>query len=140
MKKHVTYATLAVLAAFALTGCEDARKALTQTKAAPDEFSIYTRAPLTMPPDYGLRPPSENDPAQDKAADTQMAAKQVMLGGRAAEPRAIQASTPGTTALLSRVGAHLAEPNIRRIVDEENSAYAFEDQSVMERLLYNDPN
>ncbi|MGY8960888.1 MAG: DUF3035 domain-containing protein, partial [Alphaproteobacteria bacterium] len=26
-------------------------------KAAPDEFSVVKRAPLALPPDYGLRPP-----------------------------------------------------------------------------------
>jgi len=27
-------------------------------KSAPDEFAVVKRAPLTLPPEYGLRPPS----------------------------------------------------------------------------------
>ena len=38
-------------------GCEGVREAAGIAKKAPDEFAVVTRAPLSMPPDYGLRPP-----------------------------------------------------------------------------------
>ena len=47
-----------LLAVLVAGGCEGARKAIGLDKAAPDEFSVYTRAPLSMPPEYGLRPPA----------------------------------------------------------------------------------
>ena len=134
--KHAKTIVFALAAAALLTGCEDTRKALTQTKAAPDEFAVYTRAPLTMPPDYGLRPPAQEGEGVRLADDTQAAAKRVVLGGREAKSQPIQADTPGTTAMLARAGAHNAEPDIRRIVNRETTVYAEEDQRFLERLLF----
>lgn len=134
--KHLTTIALAISAAIALSGCDGARKALTQTKAAPDEFSVYTRAPLVMPPDYGLRPPSEAEAKARKADDPQAIAKRVMLGGRENLAQPIKATTPGTTALLARAGAHMAEADIRETVNRESSAYAEEDQTFMESLMF----
>ncbi len=134
--KNVTITALVLCGAVALAGCDGARKALTQTKAAPDEFSIYTRAPLTLPPDYGLRPPSEAEAAARKADDPQTQAKRVLLSGRELQAQPIEADTPGTTALLARAGAQHAEPNIRQTVNRETSVYAEEDQNFMEALIF----
>ncbi|MBL4615271.1 MAG: DUF3035 domain-containing protein [Magnetovibrio sp.] len=134
--KYISTIAVAALAVFALSGCEGARKALTQTKAAPDEFAIYTRAPLTMPPDYGLRPPSEKLNQMRKADDPREIAKRVMLGNRQAQAKPIQAATPGTTALLARSGAHLAEPGIRQTVNRETTVFAEDDQNFMESLMF----
>jgi len=134
--KHIKIIAFSVVAAVALTGCDGARKALTQTKAAPDEFSVYTRAPLTLPPDYGLRPPSEIEAEARKADDPQAVAKRVMLSGREAKTPLIQAATPGTTALLARAGVQNADPDIRQIVNRETSVFAEEDQNFMESLMF----
>lgn len=131
---------LTLACAALLAGCDGARKALTQTKAAPDEFSVYTRAPLTMPPDYGLRPPSDGSQQQQEANSTRNQARRVLLGGEQAGAQPIQAATPGTTALLARAGAQNAEPGIRDIVERETSAYTQEDQRFLEKLLYDNSN
>ena len=47
----------AIVGALIVTGCDGAREAIGIGKQSPDEFAIVTRAPLSMPPDYGLRPP-----------------------------------------------------------------------------------
>ena len=47
-----------VVAVALLGGCTDLRKVFTRTKSPPDEFAVYSRAPLSMPPNYGLRPPA----------------------------------------------------------------------------------
>lgn len=133
--KTVKFAALVLVSAVALSGCDGARKALTQTKAAPDEFSVYTRAPLTLPPDFGLRPPSEGGETRE-ADNAQAQAKRVLLSGRDAQNVAIEADTPGTTALLAKAGAHNAEPDIRKIVNRETSAFAEEDQNFMEALMF----
>lgn len=125
-----------MVAAMTLTGCDSARKALTQTKAAPDEFSVYTRAPLTMPPDYGLRPPSEAEAAARETDDPKAVAKRVMLSGRDIQVLPVQAATPGTSALLMRAGVQNAEPGIRQLVNRETSAFAEEDQNFMESLMF----
>lgn len=139
MKKMspILLVTVTLAAVLTLSACSDVRKAMTQTKATPDEFAVYTRAPLTMPPDYGLRPPSENDQqtasVQDRPQDT---AKRVLLNNATAKTVPIQGATPGTTALLARAGAHTAEANIRQVVNSETTAYADEDKSVMENIMF----
>lgn len=136
--KTKTAIVATLCAAALLSGCDNARKALTQTKAAPDEFSVYTRAPLNMPPDYGLRPPSDSPEIQTEAENTKNQAKRVLLGPAGVDSQPIQADTPGTTALLARAGAHNAEPGIRDIVEQETSAYAEEDLRFLEKLMYGD--
>ena len=44
-------------------GCSNTTKeALGLTKRSPDEFQVVTNAPLSMPPDYNLRPPAPGSP------------------------------------------------------------------------------
>ena len=44
-----------------LVGCSNATKEkMGFVKKAPDEFMIVSRAPLTLPPDYDLKPLNEN--------------------------------------------------------------------------------
>ena len=41
-----------------LSGCTSQQtNVFAQEKASPDEFAVYSRAPLSLPPDFGLRPP-----------------------------------------------------------------------------------
>ncbi len=51
--------TIACLSAMLLApGCSDLRVALGMDRVGPDEFVIESRAPLTIPPDFNLRPPN----------------------------------------------------------------------------------
>ena len=53
----VRIAALAVLLPLVLSACQDAKRALGYEKMPPDEFQVVQRAPLSMPPDFSLRPP-----------------------------------------------------------------------------------
>lgn len=136
--KKTTAVILILATASLLAGCDSARKALTQTKAGPDEFAVYTRAPLTIPPDYGLRPPTDGKTAESGTVTTREKTRRVLLGSAAGPAQTIQASTPGTSVLLAKAGAANAEPGIRELVDRETSAYANKDVRFMEKLLYGD--
>ena len=57
MKKTTAFLSLALAVAL-LSGCESARKAFSGDKNAPDEFAVYSRPPLSLPPEYKLRPPT----------------------------------------------------------------------------------
>ena len=135
--KKTTAAVLILSAASMLTGCEGARQALTQTKAGPDEFAVYTRAPLTIPPDYGLRPPSDGKTAETGSVTTREQSRRVLLGS-SNRRQPVQGSTPGTSALLAMANAGSAEPGIRDLIENETSAYANKDVRFMEKLLYGD--
>jgi DUF3035 family protein len=68
-----------------LPGCTDLRKAIGLEKTSPDEFAVESRAPLTMPPDFELRPPQPGAARpQEKSSDQQ--ARQIIDQAGPGEP------------------------------------------------------
>src|ERR1700736_6064630 len=72
-----------------LTGCGDSSLSRTfgLVRDTPDEFTVVTRAPLSMPPDFSLRPPQPGAPRpQDLSARAQaesaLVPESVLGGGR----------------------------------------------------------
>jgi Protein of unknown function (DUF3035) len=126
------------------SGCSGTREALGLDKRQPDEFAVYTRAPLVLPPDYGLRPPTPGSARAASLGPRDEARYAVMGGGAtaagngpAADPSAVAAGTsPGAQALLERSGALNVEPDIRDVVNQETSILATTDQSFTERLMF----
>jgi hypothetical protein len=47
---------------FLVSGCSDFKKMVGIEKTSPDEFAVESRAPLTVPPDFDLRPPAPGAP------------------------------------------------------------------------------
>src|SRR5439155_8890888 len=74
---RVLKAVLALsLCATALAGCESLRSAAGLTKKSPDEFAVTTKAPLVIPPDFNLRPPTPGAPpsnTRDPSTNAEMA-------------------------------------------------------------------
>src|SRR3546814_10759236 len=52
--------------ALAVSACGGFRENLGLTKQSPDEFRVVSRAPLTLPPDYNLRPPAPGAPRRSE--------------------------------------------------------------------------
>jgi hypothetical protein len=50
-------AAAVVLAGISLSACDSFKRAIGLERSSPDEFAVESRAPLTIPPDYDLRPP-----------------------------------------------------------------------------------
>ncbi len=124
----------AVVLPLAVTGCSNAKRSLGLDKSSPDEFKVVTRAPLALPPDYNLRPPS---PGADRPQETQprQAARQALIGNGTAIPSGPTVSS-GESALLARAGADAAIPDIRQVVNRETSALAEESKSFTDRLVF----
>ena len=128
---------VAALCAVTLSSCENAREAMGITKQSPDEFSVVTRAPLTLPPDYGLRPPNPGAPRPQEARATDSARDVLVNGGKAgAATSADSALSKGETALLAKAGATHVDPSIRRKIDRESSILATEDDSLADKLIF----
>src|SRR5690606_8017380 len=107
---------LIVLAiAVALGACTDFRKAAGWDKTPPDEFRVLSRAPLSLPPDFGLRPPSPGAPRPQEGSTTDQA-RNVVTGSRSparnTSPNAVSRLSPAEQALLTRVGADRVDPAI----------------------------
>lgn len=115
-----------------LAGCSETKKMLGFQKVAPDEFNVVARAPLSLPPEYQLRPP-EPGAVRPQEGTVRDQAKVLVTGKNGA---AAKGRTSGEVALLSKAGADQADPAIRGLVNRELAALAEADTSVVDRLLY----
>jgi hypothetical protein len=64
-----------------LSGCGDFRKAVGMDRSGPDEFAIESRAPLTIPPDFELRPPKPGAPRPQEGSPADRARKVIDTAG-----------------------------------------------------------
>lgn len=136
MPRHIL---LVILAAFTLSACENAREAIGIGKQSPDEFAVVTRAPLSMPPDFGLRPPRPGaERPQEKAVTDSARDLLVKSTGADAQQQQQQAlsTSRGESALLAKAGATNADPSIRRTINRESSILETEDDSFTDRLIF----
>ena len=113
-----------------LAGCQSTAKALGMTKVVPDEFRVVTKAPLTVPPDYALRPPTPGQP-RPQELQPESAARTALLGQRAAEQR-----SQGEKLLAAKAGADKADPLIRYVVDDDFGDLAHKEPSFADRVLF----
>ena len=123
MKIRGVLSTAALLTALiVVAGCGDkSGNILGFEKTAPDEFAVVKRAPLTLPPNYGLRPPRPGA-VRPQAVSPRDEAQKSVIGATAAKPqrtrrnvRAEQQRRIGTrsgseVALLKRTGAINVDP------------------------------
>ena len=134
---------LLLAGALLLSACSgDTGRILGLEKTTPDEFAVVSRAPLTLPPEYDLRPP---DPNGQRYQDIQpsLDAQRVVFGEDAVQRRLDEearlrraGTTKGEVALLDKTGAIEADPEIRRVVDEETAALAAEQDSFVDDLIF----
>ena len=129
-------AGLVVLALSAsLSACDNLSSALGFGKNPPDEFAVVRSAPLTLPPDFTLRPPRPGEPRPNEATVRDQA-ESVLLQEAGVSPAENAAATSGEAALIERAGATDVDPNIRQIVDREFAGFASEDESFVESLMF----
>jgi hypothetical protein len=76
---------LCLAGASLIAGCTDFKKTIGLEPTLPDEFAVESRAPLTIPPDFDLRPPTPGAPRpQEKSTNQQ--AKQLIEQAGPGEP------------------------------------------------------
>jgi len=122
--------------ALGTAGCDDFRRTLGIDKSPPDEFRIVSRAPLSLPPDFALRPPQPGAPRPQEQTQYDRA-RQAVIGQGAAQPAARGAvASPGEQAFLARTGAGQADPGIRDTVNREAGQPAETDDTLLERLMF----
>ncbi len=129
-------ATLVVGAAVLAAGCGDTRKVIGLEKSTPDEFRVVSRAPLSLPPDYALRPPQPGAPRPQEGTIPEQA-RQTVIGqsGQRGAPTPA-AGSPGEAALLAQAGAGRSQAGIRDIVNREASALAEAERNFIDRLVF----
>ena len=81
----IALSTLCFAGPLLITGCSDFKKSIGLEPTLPDEFAVESRAPLTIPPDFDLRPPQPGaSRPQEKSSDQQ--AKQTIEQAGPGEP------------------------------------------------------
>lgn len=129
-------ASVAVGAAIALSGCTDARKALGFEKAPPDEFQVVERAPLSMPPDFSLRPPAPGT-VRPQEGNVRDQARAALTGSRSTgTPISAQGRSTGDIALLKKAGAEQIQSDIRLVVNKETQSLAEADKSFTDKVVF----
>jgi hypothetical protein len=74
-------AVASILALLLLPGCSDFRVALGMDRVGPDEFAVESRAPLTIPPDFDLRPPQPGAPRPQDVTSAERARRVIDTAG-----------------------------------------------------------
>jgi Protein of unknown function (DUF3035) len=117
-----------------LAGCNSDKLARTfgLTRDAPDEYTVTTRAPLSMPPDYNLRPPRPGAPRPQEQSERQQAAEALVPQLALGAPQG--SASPGQSALMQEAGP-AAPGDIRRKIDQETNR-ANGDDSFIDKVLY----
>ncbi len=125
----------------ALTACSGVNKQLGLTKQSPDEFKVVKRAPLTLPPDFSLRPPDPGISRPQEGTTSQQAKNAVF---RLKQPESgtldpiIESDdrSLGELSLLRAAGVGQTDPNIRRILDAETLRINAEGEDFLQALLF----
>lgn len=132
----VRAAILPVACALMLAGCgSDTARTLGFTRDAPDEFSVVTRAPLSLPPTLGDLPTPRPGTARPQELRGRAAGEATVAPGAAFGVGAATAPSGGEMALLADAGGR-APSGIRAQVDEESTRLDQPDRNVVDRLMF----
>ncbi|MGV8929197.1 MAG: DUF3035 domain-containing protein [Brevundimonas sp.] len=112
-----------------LGGCSALGQGIGLTKVTPDEFMTVSTAPLTVPPEYGLRPPAPGQPRPQELAP-ESAARQILLGQRQAVTR-----SEGEQQFVALAGGDRADPLARYTVDDEFGDLAHKEAGWASRIM-----
>ena len=110
---------------FLLYGCGEVKEKIGLIKKAPDEFQVYESKPLSVPPNFELRPPSEG------AIGSEDDNKDLLFSDKDETDENL---TLSDEILLIEVGEKETKANIRKIINDENSIEEV-DKSVIDKIL-----
>jgi hypothetical protein len=139
--RQACVAVSALVAIGLLAGCSsDLKSTFGLSKRAPDEFAVPSRAPLSLPPDYSLRPPEPGAPRPNQTTARQEAERTVFRR----EPERValdqeaarRGLSQGEAALLSQANALNADESIRATINRESAALVETDESFSDKLMF----
>jgi len=129
---------LAVL--LAANGCSKIRESVGLTKNPPDEFRVVSRAPLTIPPEFELRPPKPGAPRPQTGTPRDQAERTVFGIDEEQPAESTYQGRPGMSrgeqALLAAAGADQAPEDIRQLVDRETQRLRAESRDLVDTLVF----
>ncbi|MBS0185035.1 MAG: DUF3035 domain-containing protein [Proteobacteria bacterium] len=146
-------------ASIILTGCDDVRKTLGLERDPPDEFSVVSRAPISLPPDFNSLPTPQTPKhghdtknyvlgAPDKRPQEespQIKAQKTILGHSPSQALSQKGKlTPGEKAFIAHIDQSLKTqgitresiPDVRAAVDQETHFQTNNEKTWVKELLF----
>ncbi|MBK8198707.1 MAG: DUF3035 domain-containing protein [Acidobacteria bacterium] len=122
--------SLLILAAGAALAATSACTSSGNGGATPNEFRVVTKAPLSVPPEYSLRPPAAGTttPAEVEAATTGVTTAFGTTHG--------QDASASEKALVAAAGANAANSAVRAQVDYEETKSIRKSSTVSDRIFF----
>lgn len=113
--KTIVLTTTAILALGSVAGCSSLSDAGGRRSNTPDEFKVVTKAPLTVPPEYSLRPPGVGQARPTELVEDNQPAPYVFGTNIGAD------ATLGEKLFVAAAQATAADPLIRVRIDYEQA-------------------
>ena len=137
MKQFPVVAASVLLCLPLLAGCSGLREAAGLTKKSPDEFAVTTKAPLVVPPNFNLRPPTPGAPPTQQA-DPSTRAEMALFNQQ--DPETVARGMTGNYTmaeklLLAHAGAQDADPAVRTKLLSDIRSMQAADASFTDRVL-----
>jgi hypothetical protein len=129
-KRVLILTTAVVLSGLALSGCFGGRKGAVPG-VLPDEFRIQARQPLSLPPEYALRPPTLGKP-RPQDLQPESAARAALVG----QPVTDRGASEGERLLLGHAGVDASMGNIKAVIDDEYGDIAYKSPSFADKVLF----
>jgi hypothetical protein len=127
----------------ALTGCNDAREAVGLVNTPPDEFAVIDHPPLSMPPDFNLRPPRPGAPSPNAVNPSTTAANALYGEGKmetvpqqGVTGLKMETLSPSEQALISQTSSDKADPHIRSKLDKEAGQQVVGNRRLLEAITF----
>ena len=118
------FVTMSAMGAIlAVTGC------LGGTASGPDEFRVVTKPPLSVPPEYSLRPPPAGTSIPTEADPTRTPVAAAFGSSTGANASAVE------RALVAAAGANAVSPSIRSVVDYEEAGTVRKSRADSDQIL-----
>jgi hypothetical protein len=112
-----------------LYGCGGVKEKIGIIKKAPDEFQVYESKPLSVPPNFELRPPAEGEILANEND------KNIIFSD---ENNIDKNLTLSDEILLISLGQKEIEKNIRKIINDDNSIQEV-DKSLLDKIINFEP-
>ncbi|HVG81294.1 MAG TPA: DUF3035 domain-containing protein [Methylomirabilota bacterium] len=140
MTQRLLALTAAAALAATLAGCSTLRNTFGVERGGPDEFTVVRHAPLSLPPDYNLRPPQPGVPRPQESSP-QAQARSAVVGSQSGLVVGSGLGSVGggqssaEAALLQQAGADQVDPSIRDTLNQE-AGFDTVDRGFLEGLIF----
>ena len=104
------FSAVCLVGAMVLSGCSDFKQAIGLDPTMPDEFEVESQAPLTIPPDFTLRPPKPGERRPQDVSTAKMAREDLETAG-AGKPGKEAANVAVPPAGIGLPNAQAPNPN-----------------------------